>query len=244
MAEFKYHRDSQEPTADVPLVPSNSMTWVLLGIPLVIAVFSFSTARWLDWSLGWLYLGNLAATHVFGLLCVRIWNPILFSRRRRLGRNTKRWDIAILIALTAGMGATIFVATNDLAHQDVTTDQPGVFWLIAALVFALGYGLTLWCSVVNPFLEKTVRIQTDNRQRVIQTGPYALVRHPMYVGIIANLLATPVMLESWWTFIPVIWCIVILVIRTALEDRTLQAELPGYGEYSTRVRYRLVPGLW
>ena len=211
MIEFENHRDSKDTTTDVTRSPGNSVAWILLGVPSLIAVFSFFSARWFGWSLGWLYVGNFALTHAFGWFCVRKWNPVVISRRSRIGDNTKRWDIAILIALLVGLGATIFVATNDVPENN----RPGGSWLIAAFFFAWGYGLTLWCSVVNPFLEKTVRIQTDNQHRVIHTGPYAFVRHPMYVGLIAILLATPVMLDSWQAFIPIIWCIVVLVIRTA-----------------------------
>jgi isoprenylcysteine carboxyl methyltransferase (ICMT) family protein YpbQ len=120
----------------------------------------------------------------------------------------------------------------------------GILWLAASFVFAIGWGLMTWCCVVNPFLEKTVRIQTDNEHCVVQTGPYAFVRHPFYVGNIAVMLATPVMLASIWTHIPCIALVVVLFVRTALEDRTLQAELPGYREYAERVRYRLIPGVF
>jgi len=150
----------------------------------------------------------------------------------------------ILIALTAGMVATILTATNFAPARDAASVEPGMNWLIGASVFALGYGVTLWCSIVNPFLEKTVRIQDDNQHRVIQAGPYEFVRHPMYVGLLAILMATPAMLGSSWLLVPITWCVVVLVIRTSLEDRTLQAELAGYAQYSERVRYRLFPGVW
>jgi protein-S-isoprenylcysteine O-methyltransferase Ste14 len=98
--------------------------------------------------------------------------------------------------------------------------------------------------VVNPFFEKTVRIQTDNGHRVIDKGPYAYVRHPGYVGFVGWIFSTPLLLASAWAFAPALLAAVGIVIRAALEDRTLHAELPGYPEYAARVRFRLIPEVW
>ena len=97
---------------------------------------------------------------------------------------------------------------------------------------------------VNPFFEKTVRIQTDNQHRVIDAGPYALVRHPGYVGFSLWLLSVPPLFASTYAFVPAVVAVVLFVIRTALEDRMLQTELPGYAEYATRTRFRLIPSVW
>ena len=96
----------------------------------------------------------------------------------------------------------------------------------------------------NPFFEKTVRIQSERGHRVVDTGPYRLVRHPGYLGFFAWILSTPLLLGSWWAFGPAVVSVAAVVVRTALEDRTLKAELPGYADYARCVRYRLIPGLW
>lgn len=150
----------------------------------------------------------------------------------------------VIFALTAGVIATIVTATNFTPVRASASGEPTMIWMFGAAIFALGYGVMLWCSVVNPFLETTVRIQDDNQHQVIESGPYACVRHPMYVGLIAVFLATPFMIGSSWLFIPLTWCVAVLTFRTALEDRTLQAELPGYAQYAERVRFRLLPGVW
>ena len=95
-----------------------------------------------------------------------------------------------------------------------------------------------------PFFEKMVRIQSNVGHRVIDRGPYSTVRHPGYVGFIATFLATPLLLPSSWIDLLSLIAAVLLVIRTAFEDRTLRAELPGYAEYATRVRFRLIPRVW
>ncbi len=97
---------------------------------------------------------------------------------------------------------------------------------------------------VNPFFEKTVRIQTERGHRVIDTGPYRFVRHPGYLGFCGWMLSTPLLLGSWWAFVPALLSILALVIRTTLEDRTLHNELTGYREYARRVHYRLIPRVW
>lgn len=96
----------------------------------------------------------------------------------------------------------------------------------------------------NPFFEKTVRIQTEHGHRVVDTGPYATIRHPGYVGLCAILGSTPLLLASVLTTLPVLLAVLAIGVRTVLEDRTLHAELAGYEEYATRVRFRLVPGVW
>ena len=105
-------------------------------------------------------------------------------------------------------------------------------------------GLT-WAESVNKFFEPTVRIQTDRGHKVIDTGPYAIVRHPGYVvGLPALPGHAPWRWAPLWALIPAVLLCLLLVLRTIWEDQTLQAELPGYKEYAQRVRYRLVPGVW
>jgi len=127
--------------------------------------------------------------------------------------------------------------------RDRVSSAPGAAWLLGLAIFVPGWAIAIWSMVVNPFFEKTVRIQTDHGHRVIDTGPYAYMRHPGYVGFAGWMLSTPLLLESTWAFVPAIISVALLVIRTALEDRTLHAELPGYAEYTSRVRFRLIPGV-
>ena len=155
----------------------------------------------------------------------------------------KDWDLVLMMVFVAVFVAVIVVAVQDLDARKV--DSPlGIGWLIGLTMFGLGWVLVTWAMVANPFFEKHVRIQTDHGQHVIDRGPYAYVRHPGYVGFSAVFLATPLLLASAATLPPILATVGLLVIRTALEDRTLQAELPGYRKYAARVRYRLMPGLW
>jgi protein-S-isoprenylcysteine O-methyltransferase Ste14 len=96
----------------------------------------------------------------------------------------------------------------------------------------------------EPYFTAAVRIQEERGQTVCKDGPYRFVRHPGYVGANLQSLGTPLLLGSLWAFIPAILAVVLMVTRTALEDRTLQAELPGYSAYTQEVKYRLLPGIW
>ncbi len=98
--------------------------------------------------------------------------------------------------------------------------------------------------LVNAFLVTTVRIQEERGHRVVTNGPYRFLRHPTYVGAILFTWGGPLLLGSWWALIPGTIAVIAFVVRTYLEDRTLQAELPGYQEYTQQVRYRLLPGVW
>jgi len=112
------------------------------------------------------------------------------------------------------------------------------------VALVVGLGLTSWAMIANAYFSTAVRIQSERGHTVCSRGPYRFVRHPGYVGFILQSLSAPFLLGSIWALIPGILAAVLMVIRTALEDRTLQAELPGYPEYVQNVRYRLVPGIW
>ena len=102
----------------------------------------------------------------------------------------------------------------------------------------------LWAMIVNPYLEKVVRVQSERDHRVITTGPYAIIRHPMYVGVILMLVGIPLLLGSSCAFLPVGVIALLLVIRTILEDRMLRKELPGYEAFTHKTLHRLIPGVW
>lgn len=115
---------------------------------------------------------------------------------------------------------------------------------VGLILVVLGSVPSAWAISLNPHFEPTVRIQEERGHRVISTGPYQYVRHPGYLSVMITSAATPLLLGTPWAFLPVGAIIVVLVIRTALEDRVLRRELTGYREYAQRVRWRLFPGIW
>jgi protein-S-isoprenylcysteine O-methyltransferase Ste14 len=117
--------------------------------------------------------------------------------------------------------------------------------VVAGLViFAIGWGVAVWSASVNPFFSPAVRIQEERGQRVISAGPYTIVRHPGYAGILLSVVASGLALNSLLAIIPALIYLAVTVRVTAIEDRMLQDELAGYADYAAKVRYRLIPGFW
>jgi protein-S-isoprenylcysteine O-methyltransferase Ste14 len=207
------------------------------------AVIVFWPAGRLNWVAGWLYVGIVAMNYLGNVIYLKRVNPELLAARMRMAKGTKHWDI-VWGAIFGPMLISIYIVAGlDVVRFEWTTMSP-LFWWIGLILFLPGTALFSWSMGVNPFFEKTVRIQSERGHRVIDTGPYAFVRHPGYLGFFGWCLSAPLLLGSWWAFVPAILSIVGLVVRTALEDRTLCQELGGYEAYSKRVRYRLFPGVW
>jgi protein-S-isoprenylcysteine O-methyltransferase Ste14 len=116
--------------------------------------------------------------------------------------------------------------------------------LAGQIATCAGYGLFLWAMASNAYFTNVVRIQTDRGHQVQSGGPYRWVRHPGYSGTILAMLATPFLLGSGWALVPAVCSTGLFFLRTALEDRTLRAELPGYEEFTRRTRFRIIPGIW
>lgn len=207
------------------------------------AILVFWPAGRVDWLAGWVYVGVVALYFLVNLIYLQRVNPELVEARMRMAKGTKRWDIVWGVVFGPVIISTYIVAGFDVVRFEWSSMSP-LFWPIGLIVFLPGSLLLSWSMGVNPFFEKTVRIQTDRGHRVIDTGPYSLVRHPGYVGFSGWCLSAPLLLGSWWACVPAILSVACLVIRTAMEDRTLREELDGYAAYSQRVRFRLIPGVW
>jgi protein-S-isoprenylcysteine O-methyltransferase Ste14 len=213
----------------------------VLAMVLVFAALLFVPAGRLDWTPGWIYVGLLLVYVLASWACLQRWNPELIERRMQFGEGTKTWDKVWGVAFAPVM-SSVYVVAGLEAREPHTVS--GAAWGLGLAIFVGGAVLLTRSMVENPFFEKTVRIQTDRGHRVIDTGPYAFVRHPGYVGFAGWILSAPLLLGSWWAWAPALLALAGVVLRTALEDRTLRAELAGYREYAARVRFRLVPGIW
>jgi protein-S-isoprenylcysteine O-methyltransferase Ste14 len=215
-----------------------------IGLTLVFFVLClfFPAGTW-TWVRGWLFFVVVVAASVVISLYLRRVNPEIIAARVNRHEGTKGWDRWLLGLLIPAMVLILPVAALDDGRYHWF---PVPWWVCGigyVLVIAGLVGLT-WAESVNRFFEPTVRIQTDRGHIVIDTGPYAIVRHPGYVASFLLILGMPLSLGSFWALIPAVLTCLLLVVRTILEDKTLQDELPGYKEYAQRVRYRLIPGVW
>jgi protein-S-isoprenylcysteine O-methyltransferase Ste14 len=209
----------------------------------LIAAILFVSAGTLDWVWAWVYLGICLVDMLINASIMLRTSPETIAERSRIG-ETRDWD-KVLSGLLA---LVMYIALPLVAGLDVRFGWSGkinLAWHIAgAILLAAGLGLTSWAMVVNAFFSTAVRIQDDRGHTVCRSGPYQFVRHPGYVGFILQALGLPLLLGSWWALVPGVIAAVLIGLRTSLEDRTLQAELPGYPEYVQEVRYRLLPGVW
>jgi len=218
---------------------------ILIGalFPFLLLGILFGCAGCLDWVAGWIYLGLALLAQIASHLIVRRTNPDVLVHRRKFGAGTKGWDRIWLGVFGLLLLVILAIAALDSVRY-AWSDMSIWFWPLGLGLMAVGHSLATWAMVVNPHFEGTVRIQRDRGHRVIDTGPYGSVRHPGYVGILLILLGMPFLLGSWWAFVPVLVTAGWVLLRTILEDRLLKGELPGYADYTQRVRFRLVPGIW
>jgi protein-S-isoprenylcysteine O-methyltransferase Ste14 len=226
-------------------VQSFTVVFNLTSLILLLLMPFLASGDW-AWGRGWLYTGSMILfTIVSRVIAIRLHPG--FARERATAsamQDTKGWDkwIAPLVALWLPL-LTVLVAGLD-KRLGWSLPLPGWAHWLGLLLLAFGYAVGTWAMAVNAFFSSHVRIQKDRGHRVISTGPYAVVRHPAYVTGAVAMCGIPLLLDSLWAFPPIILLCVGIVIRTALEDRTLLAELPGYQEYAEEVRFRLIPGVW
>lgn len=213
-----------------------------LGLAVTAAAMFWSAGR-IDWWPGWavlaVLLGWVAATGIIG---ARV-NPGLLAERLGPRRGAKTWDVAIMSAVGLLQLGRFIVAGLDQRFT-WTGEFPPAVQIGALLACALGYALITWATAANAFFSQIVRIQRDRGQRVAAGGPYRFLRHPGYLGAILFELAAPLLLASLPALLIGAAAGGLFVLRTALEDRTLHAELDGYQDYAKCVPYRLLPGIW
>jgi len=215
---------------------------VYLLIPSVLLVCGGDFGWWQ----AWVYSVLIVTTGPVGRIWAERRHPGLLAERQDMEKiqGAKAWDkvLAPLMALSVSFPLVIVAG---LDHRFGWSPEFPL-WLIVLgfLLVSLGYAFAAWALIENRFFSSVVRIQLDRGHVVCDSGPYRVVRHPGYAG---NVLALPGMvlaLSSIWTLIPAAVALVIAVIRTVLEDQTLQDELPGYRDYAGHVHYRLIPGVF
>jgi protein-S-isoprenylcysteine O-methyltransferase Ste14 len=186
-----------------------------------------------------IYLGILAAIMIASLAWL---DPDLARERMRPGGQKPPIALRLFAFVLV---AHWLIAGLDRGRFHWSDDVPLWLRVLGFVALAAGYVLCFWAMRVNRFFSSIIRIQSDRGQRVIDSGPYAVVRHPGYISGILVMLGSGLALCSWvaWAFL-VVFSVPFLMYRVITEDRVLQAELPGYRDYAARVRWRLVPGVW
>ena len=228
-----------------PQVKRGVTRWAIretMGI-VMLAVMLFLAAGTVDWIAGWAMVIIMAGWVIATAVVVIPRDPELLAERVGPKKGAKKWDVALAGPIGIAMMIMWIVAGLNLRYGLSNGISP-LAQIGAMLIVIAGYALVVWATGVNAFFSAVVRIQTERGHTVISSGPYRYVRHPAYVGMILAVGGAPIMLSSWWALIPGVISAILVIVRTALEDKTLQAELPGYKDYAQRTRYRLLPGVW
>ena len=217
------------------------LLFFIVFIPLLPLVIS---GNW-TWLEGWVYAVIYTAGFVISRILAGKRHPDLITERAKFldHEDTKEFDKILAPLLGIGGVLALITAGLDARFGWSTGFSPSLKILALAVILA-GYALGSYALIENRFFSGTVRIQKERGQHVVSSGPYRWMRHPGYAGALLTYLGTPVYLDSWWTFLPVVFTASVIILRTSLEDKTLQEELPGYREYAGRVGCRLLPGIW
>ncbi len=217
-----------------------------IGMVFFICAPLFIGAGTYSWDWAWLYSAiTLIGWVVLSVILVRE-NPGLLNERGKRMKDltgTKRWDWIIMSIYSILLLATPLVAGLDYRYGWSAAVPAGIK-VIGAAVLVLSFIPLTWSMAVNRYFTATVRIQTSLGHQVMSSGPYRIVRHPGYVAVIMQFIAVPLTLGTNAAWIPALLGVALYTLRTQLEDRTLQAELPGYEAYAQEVRYRLLPDIW
>lgn len=220
------------------LLLQNTILTVAMGALL------FASAGTLHWASAWVFLITAA---LLGPLCgwwLYRLDPALLAERLRpvIQREQPPADKAFIIAFIAAILAWLIAMGLDRRH--LASDMPLALQAVGFVLYLACMLFTMWVFRENSFAAPVVKLQAERAQRVISTGPYAHVRHPMYSGMILFFAGVPLMLGSWWGLAMAPLLLALLAVRIHIEERTLREGLSGYADYAARVRYRLLPGVW
>lgn len=220
----------------IPLLKSLCVGVAGLGLLLFLPAGTLN--YWQAWALIAVFVLGSNAIGIY----LSLYDPELLERRKQAGpkaetRPAQKIIMTVLIAALIGM-----LVLSALDHRFRWSAVPALVSLAGDVLVALGLYITFLVVRENTFSAANIKVFKD--QKVISTGPYALVRHPMYTGTLLFILASPLALGSWWGFLPVLLVMPMLVWRIFDEEKLLNAELPGYADYTRKVRYRLVPRGW
>ena len=225
-----------------PLAGKKIILRATFGIALLLAVF-FVPAGTLRWPQAWVFLALYLSAVAGFFSWAKKKDPALLKERASPQKDVKPWDRTLIRAYSVFLVAMPIMAGLDAVRFRWSRVPFGlILFGFAGLILAML--LVFWVMRENTFASSVVRIQTERGHRVCSTGPYQYVRHPMYVAVILSVVCLPVALGSLFALVPALVIVGLFILRTSLEDKTLQAELLGYKEYARKVRFRLIPGVW
>jgi len=218
---------------------------VKIALSILYLALVFVAAGTVNWPKLWFFLGFYIITTAAFMIWLKKHDPGLLKERMSVTKkkDVKRWDKIIIRVYTVFLMIMFLLISLDAVRFHWSRVPPILQWM-AFLGILVSWTIVFWAFRKNAFLSGFVRIQTDRGHAVCTTGPYRFVRHPMYLAIILAVLCLPLFLGSLYSLIPAALIAALFILRTSLEDKTLQRELPGYADYAARVGWKLIPKLW
>jgi protein-S-isoprenylcysteine O-methyltransferase Ste14 len=221
----------------------NTRAWLGLGAVIVVmGLLLFVPAGTIRYWQGWLYLSIFTGASVLTTVYLMRNDPALLERRLRGGPTAEKRTAQRLIMLCTSIGFIALLVVPALDQRFGWSNVPLGGISAGDILVALGFYLISLVYRENTFTSATIEIAEN--QKVVSTGPYAIVRHPMYASASLYLVGTPLALGSYWGLVPVVGIMLFMLWRLIDEERFLATNLPGYTEYQKRVRHRIVPFLW
>ncbi len=220
---------------------------ILIQIPII-----FLPAWTIRWAEGWVWIG-LFLIYMIGVTSYLLKNDVeLLKKRMTYKLPSQKWDRYIMYGLFITMPLIWILPGFDFQfgwspNTSTTLSWTNIRWwveLIGVVGVALSLLIIFFVMKHNTYLARVVEIQKEGEHKVITTGPYRVVRHPMYSAFIVLILCTPFLMGSYFALIPAVLSAALLITRTVFEDRMLHTELVGYPEYVQKTRFRLIPGIW
>ena len=211
---------------------------LLVAIPLLAAMFFLPAGTFSYWE-AWLYLGTLLTPMLLVLLYLLKYDPELLERRMR----TREKEVAqkFIVKISSVFLSLVFLLPG-FDQRFGWSHVPDFVVISADILVLLGYGIFFLVLRENRYASRIIEVEQG--QSVISSGPYAIVRHPMYLGVLLIYLFSPVALGSYWSVIPALLIVPFIIARIGSEERVLGRELEGYQTYSQKTKYRLIPGIW
>lgn len=233
---------TDSPSSSKEVFAKTRRWWIKqLFLLVIMGGILFLSSGELFWGMAWAYLGSVTLIMIANAFFM---DRDLMVERSQLQQGTKKWDIYLSI-FVALLGPILVLLIAGFDRRVSWSQEISVKLQMADLIMLLLGGLLgTWSMAANRFFSATVRIQSDRNHIVVSNGPYGYIRHPGYTGGIISNLMVPMVLGSWVALIMATLVAIGYTLRTLFEDRTLQKELTGYKEYSKKVRYRLIPGVW
>ncbi|SDR86895.1 methyltransferase family protein [Bradyrhizobium canariense] len=220
--------------------------WMLQSLIWIIAMGAllFVPAGTLQWPAAWAFLGTMAIISISVGSWLAKTDPGLLAERMRLTAQDDQPVADKMLVLVFGVTVLIWFVAIGIDHRMHRSDVALALQALGLAMLLLSTVFIMWVMRENSFAAPLVKVQAERGHHVVSSGPYAWVRHPMYTGAILFVVGIPLLLGSWWGLLLSPLFAVLFAVRAGIEERTLIAGLPGYNDYTTRVRYRLLPGVW